>query len=129
MYDHTDTHPLAYELFVLPIAAYDTDGKIVRADKKFRSFTGITEDDIKSGKANVFEYLNEENEGIVSAAKKAFNDEEVIVHDLVCPLCPATEGVRSEICRYKDAVFFPMTSEGENVPCSGVLLIDDVPGF
>ena len=125
MFDNADKHPTAYELFVLPIAAYDSDGKLVKADKKFRSFTGITEEDIRSGRANIFDCLNKENKGIVSAAKKAFHDEEVIVHDLVCPLRPATEGVRPEICRYRDAVFFPMAYDREYVPYCGVLLIDE----
>jgi len=125
LFDNTDKHPTAYELFVQPLAAYDSDGKLVKADKKFRSFTGITEDDIKSGRANIFDCLNKENKGIVSAAKKAFIGEEVIVQDLVCPLRPVTEGVKPEICRYHDAVFFPMTYDRECVPYSGVLLIDE----
>ena len=128
MYDNTDKHPTAYELFVLPLAAYDENGVLLRADKKFRSFTGITEDDISNGRANIFDCLNKENKGILGAAKKAFDDEEVVVRDLVCPLCPATEGVKSEICRYHDAVFFPMAYDREYVPCCGVLLMDEAPG-
>ena len=125
MFENTDKHPTAFELFVLPLAAYDKSGKLVSADKKFRAFTGITEDDIKCGTANIFDCLNKENKGLVSAAKKAFTGEKVIMHDLECPLCPATDGVKSEICRYHDAVFFPMTNGREPVPYSGVLLMDE----
>ena len=125
MFENTDKHPTAFDLFVLPTAVYDSNGVLVRADKKFRNFTGVTEDDIRTGRANIFDCLNKENEGIVSAAKKAFDDEEVVMHDLECPLCPATDGVKSEICRYKDAVFFPMTYDREFVPYSGVLLMDE----
>jgi len=125
MFENTDKHPTAFELFVLPLAAYDKSGKLVSADKKFRAFTGISEEDIKSGSVNIFDCLNKENEGIVSAAKKAFTGEEVIMQDLECPLCPATEGVKSEICQYHDAVFFPMTYDREFVPYSGVLLMDE----
>jgi len=34
MFDNADKHPTAYELFVLPLAAYDSDGKLVKVDKK-----------------------------------------------------------------------------------------------
>jgi len=125
LFDNTDKHPTAFELFVLPLAAYDESGVLVRADKKFRSFTGVTEDDIRTGCVNFFDCLNKENKGIVGAAKKAFIGEEVVVQDLVCPLCPATEGVKPEICRYHGAVFFPMTYDREHVPYSGVLLMDE----
>jgi len=125
MFDNTDRHPTAYELFVLPLAAYDNNGFLVRANKKFRSFTGITEDDIRNGSASLFDYLNKENTGIVGAAKKAFHDEEVVAQNLVCPLRPATEGVKSEISRYREAVFFPMTYDREFVSYGGVLLTDD----
>jgi len=127
MYDNADKHPKAYELFVLPLAVYDESGTLVKADKKFRSFTGVTEADIKNGSANIFDCLNKENKGIISAAKKAFKGKEVVVEDLECPLCPATDGVKPEICRYHDAVFFPIAYERDHVPYSGVLLMDEAP--
>jgi len=39
----TDKHPTAYELFIFPLAAYDSDGIMIRANKRFRYFTGITD--------------------------------------------------------------------------------------
>lgn len=125
LYDHTDEHPSAFDHFVLPLAVYDENGFLVRANKKFRSFTGITDDDIKNGCACIYDYLNKDNEGIISEAKKAFNGEEVVLQKLECPLCPASDGVKSEICHYHDAVFFPMIFEREFVSCSGVLFMDE----
>ena len=125
MFENTDKHPTAFELFILPLAAYDESGVVVRADKKFRAFTGITEDEIKNGSVNIFDCLNKENKGLVSAAKKAFTGEEVIMQDLECPLYPVTQGVRSETCQYHDAVFCPMTYDREFVPYSAVLLMDE----
>ena len=121
---NTGEHPTAYESFILPLAAYDSDGIMVRANQKFRRLTGITKDDIKNGRVNIFDYLNkEENKGIVGAARQAFHDEEVILQDLVCPVRPASEGTKPEMSLFKNAVFFPIIYDKEWITTSGVLLM------
>jgi hypothetical protein len=123
MFVLSDRFPTAFECFVLPLAAYDAEGKMVRANKIFRRLTGITEDDISCGRANLFKYLNEKNKGIIGAAKKAFDDEEVILQDLIYPMCSAARGEEKELSLFKNAVFFPLAYDRECITYSGVLFM------
>ena len=124
MYEHTDEYPTVYESFIYPLAAYESDGKIVRANEKFRRLTGLTQEEITNG-ASIYDYLNNENKGLISAAKKAFHDREEIMQNLVCPLNPDTKVEKLELNRYKSAVFFPMVYNEENVAISGVYVIPE----
>ena len=125
IYNLSDKFPSAFERFVLPLAAYDESGMMVRANSKFRRLTGLKEDDIQNHSANIFDYLNSENKGIAGAARQAFHDEEVIMEDLVCPLCPCIEADKKEISKFKNAVFFPMARGHECIICGGVLFMFD----
>ena len=48
-YTHTETCPRTFETWSFPIAAYDREGVIHRANKMFREFAGISGDDIRCG--------------------------------------------------------------------------------
>lgn len=119
-----------FETFGQPIAVYEPDGKIVLATKKYRELAEITEDDIKKGSVNIFDCLNDENAGMIEAARAAFGNSEKIVKDIVCPLHTKNEHIKFLLANYKNAIFFPicwLNFKRTEVDCCAVLLIQE-PG-
>ena len=116
-----------FEMFMQPIAAYDKDGKIVKASRDFRKLSGITEEDIRTRSADIFDCLNNENAGITEAARSVFDEKytEKIVNNLVCPLLPKTEVAKKLLDKFKSAVFFPMSHIEGSVEYGGVLLMEE----
>jgi PAS domain-containing protein len=72
IYKNRDTYS-AFEDFSFPIVLYDRKGIIAAANKRFRDFTEIKEDDIRPGKINIFDYLDDENAGLLETAHNAFD--------------------------------------------------------
>ena len=115
---------LAFETYMQPIAAYDRDGRIVRATSDFRALAGITGDDISKGSANIFDCLNGGNAGILEAVRDVFNDTEIIVPTNMHPLHFKTTVAEYQLSKFKYAVFFPMAYAEKSVRYGGVVLIE-----
>jgi PAS domain-containing protein len=122
MYLNTVRFPMEFECFVLPIAAYDREGKIVRANKYFRELAGISEDDVQEGRINFYECLNHENAGLVEAALGVFENTKKVVRDVGLLLRPNEKTDDYQLSRYPNAIFFPMTYKQGDVECGAVLL-------
>ena len=124
-YSNTQIHPRAFEISSFPVAVYDHDGKIAGANKIFRDVAGITEEDILNRKANIFDCINETNTILIEAAHGAFDGEEKVY----LSISPAlnTNGCIADyqITLYPNAIFFPMSYDGDGVRLAGVLLDEE----
>jgi PAS domain-containing protein len=126
MYSKTGKYPTVIEDFVLPLAVYTQSGSIQNANSKFRSLTGLTEDDLLAGRANIYNYLNKagrKNTGFTEAAAEAFDGDEILVRRLTCPLLPYTKAARIQLGMYHSAVFFPLAAIQGIIQYSALLLI------
>jgi len=116
-------HPENFENFTLPIAAYDRHGVIVGANRIFRSLTGITQDDMRSGAANLFDRLDETNDGLAQAAHNAFDGGESVCEGTGCPLrTHAGKAAEYQLSRHPNALLFPMARDRAGVRLAGILL-------
>ena len=105
-----------FEDFQSPVAAYDCDGIIARANKKFRDFLGIAKEDISNGKINFFDYLDKENTMVAGYAHNAFGGEEKVTLNYSRYIRAAQK------IDFPNAIFFPMTRDGDDVKLAGILL-------
>jgi len=106
-----------------PIAVYGRDGTIAGANWQFRNFTGITADEIKSGSANFFNCLIENNVALLEAVHNAFAGEEKVYEDMG-PALRAKPGTSEymQIADFPNAIFFPMAFDKDGVKLAAVLL-------
>jgi hypothetical protein len=117
-----------FENFGQPIAGYEEDGKIILATKTFRELAEITQEDIRKGRVNILDCLNDENEGISETALAIFGNFERTVKDIVRPLRKKSNdsGIEYLLSKYKNAVFFPLRWIGygfDDVDLGAILLI------
>jgi hypothetical protein len=125
MYECLDEFPNVFENFVFPVAIYDRDGKAIIANNCFRSLTIISNCDVKQGSANIFDCLNNEEAGIIEAARKAFDGNAEVVQNFVCPLIPDSEASKITLSLFKGAVFFPIAYLVGKIHYCAVLLVRD----
>jgi hypothetical protein len=57
-----------------PTAVYEPGGIIVKASTTFFAVSDVKQDDIEQKKANIFNLLSEDNEGIIEVARGVFNN-------------------------------------------------------
>ena len=121
-YTHKDLFPRMFETFSNPIAIYDRDGVITGANKMFRTFAGIDEDDILIKNVNIFTCLNDKKKGLIESLHIAFNGEEKVCENVNPAL--NTKDIVSEyqINFFRNAIFFPMIYSGGKVKLAGLLL-------
>ena len=133
IYKHRDTYS-AFESFMFPIVIYDRNGTISAANKMFRDFTEIKQDDIQFEKTNIFDYLNDRNAGLLEVAHNAFDGKEnVYTGDKRLILAEAGTPEEYLLSKYPNAIFFPIARDGDGISLAGILLdenkTDDTEDF
>jgi len=111
-----------FDGLAFPIAVYDRDGIIAGANKIFREISGITEDDIRLGKVNFFDCLNDKNAVFIEAAHNAFSGGEKVYQNISPALHTNGDIADYQITLFPNAIFFPMTYDRDGVKFAGVLL-------
>ena len=115
-----DTYKV-FENFTYPISVYDESGKITEANDIFRKLAGVNEDEIHSGKVNLFDLLNG-NTKLADAAHQAFDGKEEVCQNM-CPILHTKDVIADyQITLFPNAIFFPMTCDHEHVLLAGMLL-------
>ena len=118
--------PNNFENFMLPIVLYGRDGIIADANKMFRTLTRITQDDIHTGAAIIFESLNKNNTGIEETARNAFDGKEhVYIGEKHLIETDNDNPEKLELSDYVNAIFFPMIHDNEGICVAGILLDRD----
>ena len=112
-----------FEDFAQPIAAFDRDGRIIKATGLFRKLAGITEDEIRQGGASIFNCLNNKNAGLLEAAQNVFGDGEKILTDLVRPLRVKSHTAEFQAAQYTRAAVFPFTYLSGDIEYGAVYLM------
>jgi hypothetical protein len=98
---------------------------IAGANKIFRDVAGITKEDILNRKANIFDCINESNNILIEAAHGAFDGEEKVFLG-ISPALHTNGGIADyQITLYPNAIFFPMSYDGDGVRLAGVLLDEE----
>ena len=127
IYKNTALYPNNFENFTYPIAVYNRDGIIAGANKFFRKLAGITMDDIRRKKANIFDCLNDKNTGLLEAAHEVFDSREKIYRDFDHVLHTRSAIADYQIADYPNAIFFPMSFDRDGVRLGGILLDNEEP--
>ena len=122
IYKNTNLFPTNFESFVYPIAVYDRNGIIVRANRLFRRLADISADDIQHEKANIFDCLNNDNVVLMEAAHNAFDGNEKVYQNIDCALYTKSITAEKQLSNFPNAIFFPMYFDREGVRLSAVLL-------
>ena len=113
----------AFDNFIFPIVVYSRDGTITAANRKFREFTKIKEDNIQLEKINIFDLLDNENTELVEAAHMAFSGiENVYTGDKRLLHAKADSPEDYLLSQFPNAIFYPMTYDQEGVKLVGILL-------
>jgi len=108
---------------MFPIVIYSRDGTIAAANKDFRYFTEITEDDIQIEKINLYDYLDDTNAGFVEAAHSAFDGNEyVYTGDKRLIHAEADSPEDYVLSKYPNAIFFPIARDDDGISLAGILL-------
>jgi len=119
-------HRSLFDSFLFPIVVYDRDGTIAAANNMFRDFTGINEDDIQLKKVNIFDYIENENDGLEEAVRMAFSGTPNVYISDARILHAETDAPEDfMIQNYPNAIFYPMTYEQGRVKLVGILLDDN----
>ena len=116
IFNHTESYPDNFDKFICPVAVFDRGGTIRGANRSFREITGITGDDIRFKKINIYDYLNDKNAGLAEAAHSAFESGGKTVYTDTGPI------LRIKEYNNLDAVFFPMNYDRDKVKLVAVLL-------
>ena len=116
----------AFELFSFPIVIYARDGVVAAANRMFRDFTEIKDDDIRLGKINIFDYIDNSNDGLDEAVRMAFSGVPNVYISNIRIIRAETGTSEAYISsQYPNAIFYPMTYDGEGVKLVGILLDDN----
>ena len=116
-----------FENFVFPIVIYARDGTIAAANKRFRKLAEIREDDIQRKKANIFDYIdNNDNYGLEEAVHIAFSGVPNVYISDTCIIRakPGTPN-EDESRQYPNAIFYPMAFDQDGAKLVGILLDDN----
>ena len=102
-----DGFTLGLKQFLFPLAIFDRHGKIELANNKMLEGTGLTDDDIKTGKVNI---CNIENFDFLEAVEQTRRGETSVVNDLENPLQSIALNESDDTPDYKSAILFPIFS-------------------
>lgn len=124
-YKNRDTYS-AFEDCTFPIALYNRDGIIAAVNKRFYDFTGVKDIDIQHGKINIFELFDNENAGLLEAARNAFDGKEIVYRSgkRILRAEPDTPEDRL-LKKHPNAMFYPMTRDNNGIKLVGILLDDN----
>jgi len=122
IYTNADKHPDIFETLPLPIAAYGRDGVVAGANRIFRELVDITEDDIRLGKVNIHDCLNDNDAALTEAAHNAFDGSEKVYQNVGRALHTKSNFTDGLLSKFPNAIFFPMTFDREGVKLGAVLL-------
>jgi len=100
-----DMFSMGVKQFLFPIGIYNHHGILVLANDKMLAGTGFTDDDIKAGKANLY---NVQSLNFTQAVKLALQGETHAVNDLDHPLEDISNFTFHDSPEYKSAILFPM---------------------
>ena len=109
--------PVKIKWFPFPIAIYGRGGVIEYANDKMLEGTGLTADDIKTGKVH---FQNIYNFDFDEAIKLALRGETHVVSGLENPLEYISLDVPNNVPEYKSAIFYSMFSD--EAPTRGVVV-------
>jgi hypothetical protein len=112
-----DESPIKIKWFPFPIAIYGRGGVIEYANDKMLEGTGLTADDIKTGKVH---FQNIYNFDFDEAIRLALRGETHVVSDLENPLEYISLDVPDNAPEYKSAIFYSMFSD--EAPTRGVVI-------
>ena len=126
VYTHREAHS-SFENFMFPVVVYGRDGTIEAASKEFREIAKIEDGDIPQKKANIFDYIdNEDNYGLEEAVRMAFRGVPNVYISDTRIIRSETGSSEAYISRqYPNAIFYPMTYDGVGVKLVGILLDDN----
>ena len=113
----------AFELFSFPIVIYARDGVVAAANRMFRDFTEIKDDDIRLGKINIFDYIDNSNDGLDEAVRMAFSGvPNVYISDTRIMRAEADTPEDRLLRKHPNAIFYPVTCDREGIRLVGILL-------
>lgn len=111
-----------FESFSFPVASFDRNGRIVRANRRFLEIAGVTDEDVQFGRENIFNCLDAKNERLADAVRGVFFGKERIYEGIGPVLRTNDENTAILVTRYPNAIFFPMTYGREGVELGAILL-------
>ena len=126
VYTRRESHT-TFENFMFPVVFYGRGGTIEAASKEFREIVKIEDGDIQQKKANIFDYIdNEDNYGLEEAVRMAFSGVPNVYISNTRIIRAETGTSEAYISsQYPNAIFYPMTYDGEGVKLVGILLDDN----
>ena len=122
---YADTKNL--ETVLSAIAVFNREGVISGVNNQFRDLTGISEDEIESGAANIFDYLRKENTRFTEFISDAFSGKYTVC-DKMGNLITVKEEKREkfEPTQYTYAIFYPM-SKSDDIKLAGIMIDKNEP--
>lgn len=101
----------------LPCFLFDADSKIAFANRLLCSLTGISADDFKDRKENIFSYLDQESAAKFQAAVNGiFNQNPESYYYEVSPVSISARGeTREKASAFSKAILYPLYDESERV--------------
>ena len=110
--------PIYFKLFPLPLVCYGKGGVVEYGNIKFQDESGVSVEDIRSGKVRIKNYDHFDFE---EAMKLALRGETHVVNDFtVNPMEYFSDNVPDDVTEYKTAVFYSVFSD--EAPTRGVIM-------
>ncbi len=108
-----------------PIAFFERNGLLVKANRVLAQAACIAESDLAVGHINFLNRITTENDGVMNAAERVFKGETGIVRDLVAPISMFVRDDCLPDCNddYQTALFFPVSSNAEYITCGAIVLM------